>query len=320
MAILENKNTDKYNRKIEYMRISLTDRCNFRCQYCMPESGIHKMKHEDIISLEKVEEIVRAGAELGIKKVRLTGGEPLIRKNILGLIENINKIPGIEEICLTTNGALIYDMAEDLKEKGLTRINFSLDTLNPDKFREITRNGDLDQVLKGINKCIDLGFKIKINTVLVGGFNDDDLEDLIELTRNNVIDLRFIELMKMGETRDWDPASFIPNSVILDKYPQLELVGREGVANIYRMPGYKGRIGLISPVSNCFCDECNRIRLTSDGKLKPCLHSLEEIDLSDLEGEDLLEAIRRGIYDKPEKHHLQEAGSETDRNMNQVGG
>lgn len=311
---------DRYNREISYMRISLTDRCNFRCLYCMPEDGIEKCSHDDIISLEEVEEIVRAAATLGIKKIRLTGGEPLVRKGLVSLCEKISKIPGIEEICLTTNGALFKDYAKDLKDAGVARVNFSLDTLDPEKFRKITRGGDLEKTLAAIEEAINLGFKVKINVVLIGGFNIDDIEKLAEYTKDHDIQVRFIELMKMGQTINWDEDKFVSNNIVLEKLPDLEAVKTDGVAKVYKLPGYKGTVGLISPISSCFCQDCNRIRLTADGKLKPCLHSNREISLRGLKGDDLVNALKEGIYDKDESHHLIDGTTDTKRFMNTIGG
>lgn len=311
---------DRYNREISYMRISLTDRCNFRCEYCMPEEGIEKTTHEDIISLEEVVRIVKTAAKFGIKKIRLTGGEPLVRKGILFLCEEISKIEEIEELCITTNGALIKDMAEDLKKAGVDRLNFSLDTLNREKFKKITRRDALGDVLEGLKKAYDLDFEIKINTVLIGGFNDDEIEDLVDLTKDLDIQIRFIELMKVGETRDWDEERFIENSTVLEKVKDLEPYGEQGVAKVFKKPGYKGTVGLISPISHSFCSDCNRIRLTADGKLKPCLHSKEEISLKNLNDEELAETIKEALYFKPKSHHLDDGYTETDRTMNAIGG
>lgn len=311
---------DFYKREISYMRISLTDRCNFRCLYCMPEEGIEKCSHDDIISLEEVEEIVKAAAKFGIKKIRLTGGEPLVRKGIVDLVRKISAIPGVEEICLTTNGALFPKYAKDLKEAGLTRVNFSLDTLDPEKFSKITRGGRLEDTLEAIDLALDLGMRVKINSVLIGGFNEGEIPALVDLGRTRDLQVRFIELMQMGQTMDWDEKSFVSNQIVLEKLKDLEPINTEGVAKTYKMPGYVGTVGLISPISSCFCQDCNRIRLTADGKLKPCLHSASEISLRGLKGADLEEAIRTGIYNKPKSHHLVEGTTETKRFMNTIGG
>lgn len=311
---------DRYNREIDYLRISVTDLCNYRCQYCMPSEGIEKKCHNEILSFERIEQIVRVAAKYGIKKLRLTGGEPLVRKDIASLCRSLKSIDGIEEICMTTNATLLKSMAKELKDSGVDRLNISIDTLDSDKYREMTRNGNLSDVLEGIELAMELGFKIKLNIVLIGGFNDMEIPELVALTKDRDISVRFIELMQIGETANWSKDKFISNETVLEVMPELEELEVEGVAKLYRVPGWKGTVGLISPVSSCFCEDCNRIRLTSDGKLKPCLHSSDEIDLSRLGLEELDEVLRSAIYHKPEKHHLDETGSESIRNMNRIGG
>ena len=311
---------DRYNREIDYLRISVTDLCNYRCQYCMPSEGIEKKCHNEILSFERIEQIVRVAAKYGIKKLRLTGGEPLVRRDIASLCRSLKSIDGIEEICMTTNATLLKSMAEELKSSGVDRLNISIDTLDPDKYREMTRNGNLSDVIEGIELAMELGFKIKLNIVLIGGFNDMEIPELVALTKDKNISVRFIELMQIGETANWSKDKFISNETVLEVVPELEELEVEGVAKLYRVPGWKGTVGLISPVSSCFCEDCNRIRLTSDGKLKPCLHSKDEIDLSRLGLEELDEVLRNAIYQKPEKHHLDETGSESIRNMNRIGG
>lgn len=286
----------------------------------MPQEGIDKCSHNDIMTLEEVEEIVRQAAKFGIKKIRLTGGEPLVRKGIVDFCRNISAIPGIEEITLTTNGGLFTSYGRSLKEAGLSRVNFSLDTLDPEKFRKITRGGRLEDTLAAIDLALDLGLKVKINSVLIGGFNDHEIKDLVDLTKDQDIQVRFIELMKIGQTLDWDDSAFVSNKLVLEKLPSLEKLQVEGVAQTYRLPGYQGTIGLISPISSCFCQDCNRIRLTADGKLKPCLHSDTEINLRGLKGQDLEEALAKGIFNKPEKHNLDQGPSHSHRFMNTIGG
>ena len=313
---------DSFNREISYLRISLTDRCNLRCRYCMPETGVCKLSHDDILSFEDILEIVKAAAALGITKIRLTGGEPLIRKGVVGLCEAIKKVPGIEDLSLTTNGTLLMDYAEDLKKAGLDRVNISLDTLDAFRYSQITRCGDFTQVMGGISAALNAGFKkIKINTVLLGGFNDDEIKAMVDLTKDYDIDLRFIELMPMLDTSMPEEA-YIPNSIVLEKVPELESLGVEGVAQIYQKPGYKGRIGLISPISCSFCSSCNRIRLTADGFLKPCLHSKDEISLKGLHGEALTKKLEEAILSKPKEHEKLnfENISLSQRDMNKIGG
>jgi len=201
-------------------------------------------------------------------------------------------------------------------------LNLSLDTLDPEKYRHITRLGTLEQALEGLHAAREAGFhNLKLNTVLIGGFNDSEIPSLVELTREDPITLRFIELMPIGLSKDWDPACFIPGKIVLDKIPSLTPVGSEGVAQLYQIPGYQGRVGLIHPISQHFCPHCNRIRITADGKLKPCLHSSTEISLRGLHGAELEAAIISGIHQKPMRHQLNEAGhSDSLRNMNAIGG
>lgn len=311
---------DRYNRNISYMRISVTDLCNSRCQYCMPDGGVDKKCYSEILSYEEIINITKAAAKFGISKIRLTGGEPLVRRNIVELCRGINEIEGIEEICITTNAILLKPMAQELWDAGVRRLNISMDSLNEEKYREITRNGDLNKALEGLHEAIKLGFSIKLNCVLIGGFNDDEIIDMVNLTKDHDIQVRFIELMQIGETANWSKDKFMSNTVVLDRVPELEAKDTEGVAKTYRVPGWKGSVGLISPVSSCFCEDCNRIRLTSDGKMKPCLHSYDEISLKGLEGEELEAAVEAAIFNKPERHHLDEMASESARNMNRIGG
>lgn len=311
---------DKYQRKINYMRISLTDKCNFRCVYCMPESGIDKLRHEDIMYMEEILEVVKAGAKLGIEKVRLTGGEPLVRKGILDLCRGIGQIDEIKDLAITTNASLLGPIAEDLKEAGVNRLNISLDTLEPKKYKQITRGHKLEPALEAIDKAYDLGFKIKINTVLIGGFNTDEIKDIVALAKDRDIQVRFIELMPIGESKDWDKSAFVPGDYVKEVLEDLEPQGDMGVAQVFRYKDYKGTIGLISPVSCSFCDDCNRIRLTAEGKIKPCLHSSQEINIRGLEGKELLDTLRFSIYNKDQSHSLSLTGSNSKRNMNTIGG
>jgi len=311
---------DNFERDIYYLRISVTDLCNLRCAYCMPEEGVHKLRHEDILSVEEIEEIVKAAAECGIRKVRVTGGEPLVRRGIVEICRRVAAVPGIEELCLTTNGTLLTRYAADLMAAGVRRLNISLDTLDPARYSEITRGGKLEDALSGIEAARSAGFsKIKINTVLIGGGNDEEIRRFVELTRQSV-SVRFIELMPVGECADWSGKRFVPNTAVLDAVPELAEAGTDGVSRIYRLPDSLGTVGLISPISSHFCQECNRIRVTPDGKLKPCLHSPDEIALRGLHGEALVETMRNAIYGKPRKHHLESEKSGSLRNMNAIGG
>lgn len=311
---------DRFGRDITYLRISVTDLCNLRCKYCMPESGVKSLCHSDILSIEEIVEIVRIASKNGIKKIRLTGGEPLVRRGFINLCKQISEINEIEDIAITTNGVYLKSMADELFENKVRRINFSLDTLVKEKYNDITRRNDFDKTMESLFYAIKKGFKVKINVVLIGGFNDDEIEDFVNLANKYDLEVRFIELMQIGETANWSKDKFVSNKIVLEKVPKLEFDGVSGVAKIYKIKGQKGRIGLISPISCSFCEDCNRIRLTSDGKLKPCLHSKDEINLKGLSGEQLEEVFKRGIYEKPEKHHLEDGKSESARDMNKIGG
>lgn len=311
---------DRFGRNITYLRISVTDLCNLRCKYCMPESGVKSLCHSDILSIEEIVEIVKVASKNGIKKIRLTGGEPLVRPGFINLCKQISKIDEIEDIAITTNGVYLKDMADELFENKVRRINFSLDTLIKEKYNDITRRNDFDKTMESLFYAIKKGFKVKINVVLIGGFNDDEIQDFVNLANDYDLEVRFIELMQIGETANWSKDKFVSNKIVLEKVPKLEFDGVSGVAKIYKIKGQKGRIGLISPISCSFCEDCNRIRLTSDGKLKPCLHSKDEINLKGLSGEELEEVFKRGIFEKPEKHHLEDGKSESARDMNKIGG
>ena len=311
---------DRFGRNITYLRISVTDLCNLRCKYCMPESGVKSLCHSDILSIEEIVEIVKVASKNGIKKIRLTGGEPLVRRGFINLCKQISEINEIEDIAITTNGVYLKEMADELFENKVRRINFSLDTLVKEKYNDITRRNDFDKTMESLFYAIKKGFKVKINVVLIGGFNDDEIQDFVNFANKYDLEVRFIELMQIGETANWSKDKFVSNKIVLEKVPELEFDGVSGVAKIYKIKGQKGRIGLISPISCSFCEDCNRIRLTSDGKLKPCLHSKDEINLKGLSGEELEEVFKRGIYEKPEKHHLEDGKSESARDMNKIGG
>ncbi len=315
---------DRYGRDIRYLRLSVTELCNLRCRYCMPADGVCKKAHDEMLTEDEMICAVRAAASLGITKLRITGGEPLVKKNIASICRRAAQIPGIREICVTTNGTLLPELAKPLREAGVSRVNISLDTLDAEKFRYITRRGELSQAVDGIHAALDAGFeKVKLNAVLIGGFNDDEIPALAELTRRYPLDVRFIELMPMVDSRDFGPEAFIPCTVVLDKLPELQAVEPDGgVAKLYRLPGAQGSIGLISPVSSHFCRDCNRIRLTADGKLKPCLHSGDEYSLKGLDYDGMAEKIRQSILCKPSWHGALDAAnrSRAGRDMNQIGG
>lgn len=318
---------DNIGRKINYLRISVTDLCNLRCKYCMPKEGLCKKFHEDILRIEEIEDIVREGAKIGIDKVRITGGEPLTRRGIIELIEKVSRIDGIKDLAVTTNGVLLKKYAKDLKNAGLDRVNISIDSLDKEKYKEITRGGNIQDVLDGIEEARKVGLTpIKLNTVLIGGFNDDEIKDFVKLTIDEEIDVRFIELMPLGEASTWAKGHFIPNTIILDKYPELLPLWKEdkcSPAKYYRLPNGRGRIGLINPISNHFCSSCNRIRITSDGKIKPCLHSNEEINIRTLLNENiaLKDILKLAIESKPKEHMINDFEYQPIiRNMYQIGG
>lgn len=312
---------DSYGRKIEYLRLSVTDLCNYRCIYCMDEEGVEKKRHNDILSIEELTEIAEAAYSLGISKIRLTGGEPLVRKGLITLCRNIRGISDDIELGITTNGSLLPDMAKELKEAGVDRLNISLDTLNPDTFRRITRTGTIDQTLNGIKAAFDAGFdNLKINTVLLGGINDTDVFEFLRMTEKMPVQVRFIELMPLGVVKDWTDNRFITVDFIENYLRNAALIKVDGVARVYQLPNHRGTIGLIAPISNRFCASCNKIRITADGKLKSCLHSEGESNLRGLHGDDLTKAIEQGILTKPLQHHLNDEGTATARNMNEIGG
>ena len=315
---------DRLGRNITYLRISVTDKCNLRCRYCMPEDGICKKTHAEMLTEDEIITAVEAAAALGITKIRITGGEPLVKKNILSICRRTAAVPGIKEVCLTTNGVLLPQLAKDLKEAGVKRLNLSLDTLQADKYAYITRIGKLENFRAGLNAAFEAGFeKIKINAVLIGGFNDDEIVDMANLTREYPLDMRFIELMPMYDSGDFGMAAYLPYSKVLEKLPDAQPVAQDGgVAKLYRLPGARGNIGLISPVSAHFCGECNRLRLTSDGKLKPCLHAPDEYNVKGLDFEGMKTVMENATWNKPAWHGDLDAlnRSQAGRNMNEIGG
>jgi cyclic pyranopterin phosphate synthase len=315
---------DNYNRKINYLRVSVTDKCNLRCRYCMPEEGVQKRNHEEMMTVEETYMAIKSAAELGINKIRITGGEPLVKRGIVKLCKSVAEIQGIEEVCITTNGILLTKYAGELKDAGVDRLNISLDTLNPEKFNYITRIGNLQDVLDGLQAAEDAGFEnIKINCVLMGGFNDDEIEAFVDLTKHKPIEVRFIELMPIGGGIGFDKNQFVSCDEVLKRVPELESLNKDdGVARLYQIPGTPGRVGLIRPISCEFCEGCNKIRLTADGKIKPCLHSNQEISIKGLMQEEMTEMMRAAILEKPERRETLDADNPSlaGRDMNQIGG
>jgi len=324
--------SDSFQRPINYLRISVTDRCNLRCIYCMPTEGVCLMPHEDILSYEEIYNIVEAAAELGINKVRITGGEPLVRAGLPKLVQMLAQIDAIDDISLTTNGTLLAHYAAELKSAGLQRVNVSLDTLKPDRFKYITRgSSNLDDVLAGIEVAKSVGLNpVKINAVVMSGINDGELLDFATKTINDGWHVRFIELMPLNG-KDTTTSQFISVNemkqrlkVLGELEPCLPTVGN-GPAKYFRLPDAKGTLGFITPVSEHFCFSCNRLRLTADGKLRPCLLSEDEIDLrqslrSGASSEELKKLITEAAAKKPLQHHLAEGNVPRDRPFSQVGG
>ncbi len=316
----QNRLIDQYNRSLNYLRISVTDRCNLRCVYCLPDGHLPKLKHEDILSYEEIHRLAKIAVDLGVIKIRLTGGEPLVRKGIYELIPKIKNLSGLKELSLTTNGIYLKDNIEKLRAGGIKRINVSLDTLNREKYKKITGFDGFDQVLEGIELARESGFHpIKINVVLIKGLNDDEILNFARLSIHRPYHIRFIEHMPLGNNGHKNQLHHVPN--IWTKN-QLNRMGRimpvvktefDGPAERFKFPDAAGEIGFISPVTEHFCYQCNRLRLTARGHLRPCL-------LSDLE-EDLKTPMRSGASDaelkriflataskKPHKHDL-DAGS-----------
>lgn len=320
---------DAQGRRIGYLRLSVTDRCNCRCAYCMPADGVPMLTHDDVCSFEELARITGACCELGVSKVRLTGGEPLVRRGLPGLVRMLREVPGVRELAMTTNATLLAPVASELRAAGLDRLNVSLDSLRPERYAAITRGARLDDALAGLRAAGDAGFTgTKVNCVLMGGVNDDEVADIAALARDQPVDVRFIELMPIGPAARWPRARFLPAEVVLETVPELEPVAsdgggpaRDGVTELFSAPGWAGRVGLIRPMSHRFCAGCTRIRVTADGRLKPCLHSADEVSLRGLAGEELRAALLAGIALKPAHHDMDGThASDSARAMNEIGG
>ena len=317
---------DSYGRDINYLRISLTENCNLRCIYCMPEGSAPKTCGE-VLTKENIFAIVEAGVELNIKKIRLTGGEPLLRQDIVELVKGI-KDRGIEKIYITTNGILLAEKIDDLKNAGLDGVNISLDTLDREQFTSITRGGDLEKVLDGIKKSLQLNLEVKINSVIIKDINENAIDDLVKLTVDNKLDVRFIELMPIGQGKNFIG---INNSEIYNRLEKNFGFDRDykeikGVSTYYKLKDSKGKIGFISPINNCFCETCNKIRLTSDGVIKRCLNTKGNINIKEyldknIGKDEIKEILKQEIFNKPEKHLFgKENEAEEMKNMNAIGG
>lgn len=330
---------DGQGRQIDYLRISLTDRCNLRCIYCMPEHGVKSIPHESILTLEEVHKAIECASQLGIKHIRFTGGEPTVRKGLLGLIERTAQTPGIESVALTTNAILLPNMAADLKAAGLSRVNISLDTLDAEQYRFITRRGNLDDALKGVEAALSSGLSpVKLNTVVVRSLNQD-LLSFARLTVDAPLHVRFIEYMPIGSGEDcggcgWGLDDVVSAKEIIETINmQAQSIGLGslqpttatpdgwGPAQYYRLPDAQGTVGVISAISNHFCASCNRLRLTADGKIKPCLFSDTEYDIRSAlrkgDKEEVLSVFEAALSHKPSGHEHRVG---TRRMMSQVGG
>ncbi|MBI5248198.1 MAG: GTP 3',8-cyclase MoaA [Desulfomonile tiedjei] len=323
---------DHCKRKITYLRISITDRCNLRCVYCMPANGLGLLEHSDILSYKEILRVIHVSAEMGITKVRVTGGEPLLRRDVCHLLRDILNVPGIRDLGLTTNGVLLKSMARPLWEAGLRRINISLDTLNPLKFRKIARRDHYQEVWEGIREAESVGFNpIRINVVAVKGLNDDELGCFARLSIEKPYSFRFIEYMPMG-SMNWDFAKFMSCNEIVEKlkiYGSLHPIPRhcsDGPCRRFRFAGALGEIGLISPISNHFCGTCNRLRLTANGKLRPCLMSDHEVDImkplrEQCSDGELATLIQEAITKKPKRHEANDGSRQHSmRHMSRIGG
>ena len=324
---------DDFGRAINYLRVSVTDRCNLRCVYCMPAEGVKKRPHAEILRYEELALVVRAAAELGICKVRLTGGEPLTRLGLPQFVRILAAIPGIDDLSMTTNGTLLAHHAAALTDAGLQRVNISLDTLRADRFAQITRRGCLDDVWAGMEAARAAGLTpIKLNMVVIRGLNDDEVTDFARRTLSENWHVRFIELMPIGINASWasDSVVLIPEiraRIEAQVGPLQPVHGPtgNGPARYYHLPGAEGTVGFIGALSEHFCSTCNRLRLTADGKLRPCLMSDREIDLrgplragADLERVKAI--LTSAIRAKPQRHHLDEALTPRDRTMAEIGG
>jgi len=327
---------DPFGRKIDYLRVSVTDRCNFRCGYCMPREGVPFIDHEQILTFEELLRIASVASELGMRRLRLTGGEPLVRKGIVDLVRSLReKVTGLDDLAMTTNAALLGDMAESLRDAGLDRVNISLDTLDPQKFADITRIGNLPDVLNGIQAAARVGLRpIKLNAVLMEGINDDpeSVGQLLDFARECGATLRFIELMPIGITDPHLEGRYVPADRVIASLQEAGELGEPvspmknggGPAVYYRLPG-GGQLGFITALSHDFCDRCSRLRLTADGKIYPCLASPEYIDVrgplrSGAGRYELAELIRLAVRSKPGRHHFIELDESRRKRMSKMGG
>lgn len=328
---------DRFHRDINYLRVSVTDRCNLRCMYCMPKEGVSLMGHEDILKYEEIIRVVGLAVRMGVVKVRITGGEPLVRRGIVDFIRELKHIEGLRDISITTNGIFLETFAEPLYRAGIRRINVSLDSLNPEKYRYITRGGDLGKVLRGIERAEALGFHpIKINVVAIGAFNEDEIVQFARMTVEKPYQVRFIELMNIGSGGEGGSLGYLSNDAVLKEirraYSLVSLNGQrtatDGPARCFRISGGAGELGFISARSHQFCDSCNRLRLTAEGHLRACLLSDREIDLKEAlrkgcTDEDIRTLFQRAVLEKPRRFFEPSCDlkrKKCERNMSSIGG
>ena len=305
---------DQFGRRVEYLRVSVTDKCNLRCIYCMPLEGLTWLKRDELLNYEEIETVVRTMAGMGLRRVRITGGEPLIRRDLPDLIRKISAIPEIEDLSLSTNAVLLADQAQDLRDSGIQRLNISLDSLQQDRVDEIARRpGSFPKIFEGLEAAERVGFSpIKVNVVLIRGRNDDEIEDFARITKERPWHIRFIEVMPTGSNLDLSANSFVSCQEALARVraiDQLEPVDGpfgNGPADYYRFPGAPGTVGVITPMSHNYCHRCNRMRLTAAGQLRPCLFGEIETNLRDhlRAGQDLRPLIEETLQIKPERHYL----------------
>jgi len=308
-------NVDHYHRRITYLRVSVTDRCNLRCIYCVPVKDLTLLNHGDILNYEEILRVLQAGAEIGIEKVRLTGGEPLVRRNFVHFVESVCQMSAFKDVSITTNGVYLKEKAQEIFDTGVRRINVSLDTLDPLKYAKITGRDYFDNVWKGLKEAEAVGFSpIKLNVVAIRGINDDELLAFAQLSRRKPYHIRFIEYMPIGHDNRWTPEKYISSDEIKSKLESFSPLHKlphltdDGPAKRCRFESAKGEIGFISALSHHFCSTCNRLRLTADGKLRPCLLAEDEVDIktplrSGCSQEDLKCVFQRAIAKKPKRHH-----------------
>ena len=311
---------DQFGRRVEYVRVSVTDKCNLRCVYCMPLEGLDWLKRESLLSYEEIASVLRTMAGMGLKKVRITGGEPLIRRDLSQLVRMVAEIPGIEDISLSTNAVLLGDQAQDLRDSGVRRVNVSLDSLQEERVDAIARRpGSFGRIMEGLDAAEAVGFDpIKINVVLIGGQNDDEIEDFARITRDRPWHIRFIELMPTGSNLDLSTDNFVSCQDALARIRRMGSIepvegpAGNGPATYFRFPGAAGTVGVITPMSHNYCDRCNRMRLTADGQLRPCLFGSLQTNLRDplRAGADLVPIIEETLRIKPERHYLIQGSDE----------